>query len=58
MKLNTDQLLLQGVTAHQKGKLHDAMELYYSVLEFEPNNLDANNNLGVVLNSLGKLDEA
>ena len=58
MTSNTDQLLLQGVTAHQKGKLHDAMELYYSVLEFEPNNLDANNNLGVVLNSLGKLDEA
>ena len=58
MKLNISQLLLNGIAAHKEGKLEEAKKLYNSILEVEPNHLDANNNLGVALNRLGKLDEA
>ena len=39
----------QAVAAHHEGKLEEAERLYRSLLEANPNNLDANNNLGVLL---------
>ena len=48
----------QAVTAHREGKLEEAERLYRSILENQPTNLDANNNLGVMLYNLGRLDEA
>ena len=48
----------QAYTAHQEGRLKEAERLYRSILENQPTNLDANNNLGVLLQNLGRLDEA
>ena len=48
----------QAVKAHQEGRLEEAEQLYRSILENQPTNLDANNNLGVLLFKLGRLDEA
>ena len=47
----------QATTAYQEGKLEEAERLYRSLLEANPNNLDANNNLGVLLYSLEKLKQ-
>ena len=48
----------QAVKAHQEGRLEEAEQLYRSILENQPTNLDANNNLGVALQGLGRLNEA
>ena len=48
----------QALTAHQEGRLEEAERLYNSILNEEPNNLDANNNLGVLLQSLNRFNEA
>ena len=56
-KLKTNQLQ-QAITAHQEGKLDEAERLYQEILEIEPTNLVINNNLGVLLHSLSRLDEA
>ena len=48
----------QAVKAHQEGRLEEAEQLYRSILENQPTNLDVYNNLGVALQGLGRLDEA
>ena len=48
----------QAVTVHQEGKLEEAEKLYREILKTNPNHLDANNNLGVLLKDTGRLDEA
>jgi tetratricopeptide (TPR) repeat protein len=48
----------QAITTHQEGKLEEAEQLYRSLLETDPTNLDANNNLGVLLFNLERFDEA
>ena len=48
----------QAIAAHQKSKLKEAEKLYRSILEHQPTNLIVNNNLGVLLYSLGRPDEA
>ena len=53
-----ETIIQQAVKAHQESRLKEAEQLYRSVLENKPTNLDANNNLGVLLHSLGRLDEA
>ena len=58
MKLNINLLLDEAIKAHQQGRLEEAEQLYRSILENQPTNLDANNNLGVLLFKLGRLDEA
>ena len=54
MKITFDQ----AITAQQEGRLEDAEQLYQKILKTEPTNLNANNNLGIILFSLGRLDEA
>ena len=50
---------IQGaVTAHQEGRLEEAEHLYRSILKDNPNNLNAYNNLGVLLQSLNRFEEA
>ena len=56
--MDINQILQQAVNAHQNRKLEEAERLYYSILELQPENLDANNNLGVLLDDLGKLEQA
>ena len=48
----------QAVTMHQEGKLEEAEKLYREILKTNPNHLDANNNLGALLNDTGRHDEA
>lgn len=58
MKLTTNQILQKGIAAHQKGEINEAIKFYNDILYIEPDNLDANNNLGIALIKLSKLDEA
>ena len=48
----------QAVTAHKEGRLKEAEHLYHSILKEQPEHLDANNNLGIILQNSGKLEEA
>ena len=56
--MTIDQILEKAITAHQEGKLEEAERLYREILEIEPTQLDANNNLGVLLQSSNRLEEA
>ena len=58
MELTIDQILQQAITMHQEGKYEEAEILYRKVLEAQPTNLDANNNLGIILEYSGKLKDA
>ena len=48
----------EAVTAHQEGRLQEAEHLYRSILKDDPNNLNVYNNLGVLLQSLNRFEEA
>ena len=58
MKLNVDQTLQQAVNLHNSEKHEEAERLYREILKDEPTQLDANNNLGVLLYETNRLDEA
>ena len=38
----------KAITAHQEGRLDEAEQLYRSILENQPTNLDVHNILGVI----------
>ena len=48
----------QALIALQEGRLEEAEHLYRSILKEQPEHLDANNNLGIILQNSGKLEEA
>lgn len=52
--LPLDVALQQAVAYHQGGRLAEAEELYRAVLAVEPNQQDANHNLGVLACQLGQ----
>ncbi|MDC1159118.1 tetratricopeptide repeat protein [Candidatus Pelagibacter sp.] len=62
--MNTNKNLKIGETFnlaienHQKNKLEIAQDLYNQVLKIDPNHSDANNNLGVLLQSSGDAQKA
>ena len=58
MKLNTHQILEQGIAAHKKKEFKLAESLYREILEDKPSHPDANHNLGILLASLNKTIEA
>ena len=58
MKKNINQILQEAVNAHQNKKLEEAEHLYLSILEEQPEHIDANNNLGVLLDELSKFELA
>ena len=58
MKINFEQIMHEGFTALNEGKLKDAEMHYRTALEVKPNDVTAYNNLGITLNKLGKLEEA
>ena len=58
LELNSEDILRQGIAAHEQGKLQDAERLYRLVLKSQPQHPDANHNLGVMAASLNKNDAA
>ena len=58
MEPTTDDRLEQAITAHQEGRLDEAVHLYQKILESQPTNFDANKNLSILFYKLGRLDEA
>jgi len=55
---DVDLLLKNGLESYRDGKLKESMTYFDKVLEIEPNNLDALNNKGGLLNTLGDFSEA
>ena len=58
MKLTIDQILNQAITAHKGSKFEEAEQLYKNILKAQPQNPDANHNLGVLKVSFNKSAEA
>ena len=57
MKIEIKKTLQKAITAHQEGKLEEAENLYRLILSVEPEHLDANINMGILLFKLGNLHE-
>ncbi|MDC1428133.1 tetratricopeptide repeat protein [Rhodospirillaceae bacterium] len=58
MKITIDQILQQGIVAHKEGQLEKAKNIYEAVIKADPENCDANHNLGILANNNGKIEEA
>lgn len=50
--------LQQAVAHHKAGQLHEAEELYHAILHAQPDNPDANHNLGVLAAQAGQYSAA
>ena len=48
MELTVDQMLQRGIAAHNADNLQEAERLYRAILQVQPDNPDANHNLGVI----------
>ena len=53
-----EPLYKQAIEAQNKQKYNEAEKIYRSILKIQPKHINANNNLGTLLYSLGRLDEA
>ena len=58
MASTINQVLRQGVTAHEDGKHREAERLYRSILARRPTHPEANHNLGVLAVVMGKIEAA
>lgn len=58
MEVTIEKALQHGITAHKNGNLKEAEKIYRAILKSQPNNVDANHNLGVLAVSLNKSKEA
>jgi tetratricopeptide (TPR) repeat protein len=58
MELTVNQIFEQAIKFHREGKLEEAERLYRSILKIQPEHIDVNNNLGVLLRVFGRLEEA
>ena len=54
MELTVDQMLQQGVAAHNAGNLQEAERLYRAILQVQPKHPDANHNLGLIAVSMNQ----
>ena len=54
MELTVDQMLQQGVAAHNAGDLQEAERLYRAILQVQPKHPDANHNLGLIAVSMNQ----
>jgi len=54
MELTVDQMLQQGVAAHNGGNPQEAERLYRAILQVQPKHPDANHNLGLIAVSMGQ----
>ena len=58
MELTIKQALEKGITAHRKGNLNEAANIYRSILNTFPKHPDANHNLGLIAASSNKTEIA
>ena len=58
MKLTIQQALEQASKALSENKFIEAEKIYRSILQTQPDNLDANNNLGIILHNNKDYSEA
>ena len=58
MELTINRALQQGIAAHKEGSLQQAEAAYSRVLEADPNNADANHNMGLLARQVGKHTKA
>ena len=58
MELTIDQMLQQGVAAHNAGDLQQAERLYQTILQVQPKHPDANHNLGLIAVAMNQPDVA
>ena len=54
MQLTVDQMLQQGVAAHNAGNSKEAERLYRAILQVQPKHPDANHNLGLIAVSMNQ----
>ena len=54
MELTLEQLLRQGVAAHNLDNLEEAERLYRKILQSDPKHADANHNLGIIAVSMNQ----
>ena len=58
MKLSIEEALNTGIEAHKAGQFAKADSYYNSILISHPNHPDANHNKGVLVASIGRMEEA
>ena len=58
MELTVDQMLQQGVAAHNAGNPKEAARLYQAILEVQPEHPDANHNLALIAISMNRYGAA
>ena len=58
MEIAVNQILQQGVAAHNAGNLQEAERLYKSILKIQPTHPHVNHNLGLIAVSIGKVEAA
>jgi Flp pilus assembly protein TadD len=58
MELTVDQMLQQGVAAHNAGNPQEAERLYRAILQVQPKHPDANHNLGLIAISVNQASAA
>lgn len=58
MEPSVNQTFKQAHTFYVEGKIEEAERLYRIILKIQPEHLDANNNLGLLLSLSGRPDEA
>ena len=59
MKLTIKDALIKGVEAHKKGNIREADQYYTAILStLQPNQPDANHNMGVLGVNLGKIKDS
>ena len=58
MQLTLDESLKKGIAAHQAGQIQEADKFYTAILNAQPKHPDANHNMGLLLVSVGNLEQA
>ena len=58
MKITIDRALQKGLKAHQAGNIQEADKYYTAILKVQPDNPDANHNMGLLAVDIGKIGEA
>ena len=57
-EISINEVLQRGIKAHKEGQVKEAERYYTAILEAHPAHPDANHNLGVLYNGLGKIQKS